>query len=220
MSRNYELMQQMENSRDPSFQRQSRSTTAAVNAVDQFRDSVTTTAVRAEDDIAREESLKLVQSVFLLEGEGVPRMVVFAGIDSGSGCSSICARAARTLASLKVGSVCLVDGNLRAPSLPGHFGVGNHFGLTDALESQNGIREFTQIVGPGDLWLLSAGSMAGESTCLLTSGFAKARLAELRREFDYVLIDAPSLKRYSDGVALGQMADGMVLILEANGTRR
>jgi protein-tyrosine kinase len=220
MSRNYELMQQMESSREPSFSRRSPSTAGAVNEMDNFRDRVSTATDRSEDDVTREESQKLVQSIFLLERESMPRMVVFAGIDSGSGCSSICASAARTLANLKLGSVCLVDGNLRVPSLPDHFGVGNHFGLTDALESENGIREFAKIVGPGNLWLLSAGSMAGESTCLLNSGLAKTRFDELRREFDYVLVDAPSLKRYSDGVALGQMADGMVLILEANETRR
>jgi Mrp family chromosome partitioning ATPase len=42
----------------------------------------------------------------------------------------------------------------------------------------------------------------------------------LRDAFDYVLIDAPPLNAYSEGVALGQFADGMVLVLEANATRR
>jgi Mrp family chromosome partitioning ATPase len=48
----------------------------------------------------------------------------------------------------------------------------------------------------------------------------KVRVAELRKEFDYVLIDSPPLNTYSDGVAVGQLADGLVLVLEANSTRR
>jgi Mrp family chromosome partitioning ATPase len=35
-----------------------------------------------------------------------------------------------------------------------------------------------------------------------------------------VLIDSPPLKTYSDGIALAQVADGLVLVLEANSTRR
>jgi len=35
-----------------------------------------------------------------------------------------------------------------------------------------------------------------------------------------VLIDAPPLSEYSDAVGLGQLADGLLLVLEANSTRR
>ena len=48
----------------------------------------------------------------------------------------------------------------------------------------------------------------------------KARVNELRKEFDYVLVDAPPLNDYSDALALGQISDGLVLVLEANATRR
>jgi Mrp family chromosome partitioning ATPase len=48
----------------------------------------------------------------------------------------------------------------------------------------------------------------------------KERISELRKEFEFVLIDAPPLNTYADGTALGQLADGVVLVLEANCTRR
>jgi Mrp family chromosome partitioning ATPase len=48
----------------------------------------------------------------------------------------------------------------------------------------------------------------------------KTRIDELRGEFDYVLIDSPPLNIYADGVTLGKLADGLVLVLEANSTRR
>jgi len=43
---------------------------------------------------------------------------------------------------------------------------------------------------------------------------------ELRSEFDYVLVDVPPIIQYADATLLGQLADGIVLILEANSTRR
>jgi protein-tyrosine kinase len=175
-----------------------------------------------KDQLTREESLKLVQNIFL-RGEESPRVVIFAGIDPGNGCSWICAHVADILASQKLGSVCIVDANLRTPALPELFGVSNHYGLTDALSRKGSIRNFTKMVRSDNLWLLSCGSLAADaadSPSMLNSETMKERVAELRKEFDYVLIDSPPLNTYADGVAVGQLADGLVLVLEANSTRR
>jgi len=48
----------------------------------------------------------------------------------------------------------------------------------------------------------------------------QTRFAELRKEFDFVLIDAPPLTPYSDALAFGQLTDGFILVVEANATRR
>jgi capsular exopolysaccharide synthesis family protein len=173
-----------------------------------------------QDEVTREESLKLVQSLFLSRSEGAPQLVVFAGIDSGNGCSCICAQVAETLAGQRLGSVCLVDANLRSPVLPDLLGVSNHYGLTDALSKNGSIRDFAKVVRSDNLWLLSCGSQAAQSAGLLNSETMKVRVSELREEFDYVLIDSPPLNTYADGVALAQLADGLVLVLEANSTRR
>ena len=172
------------------------------------------------DRLTREESQKLVQRVFLAQGVENPRVVVFAGIDHGNGCSQICAQTARILADNVSGSICLLDANLRTPSLPNIFGVTNHHGLTDALMQGDSVRSYTKPLTPSNLWLLSCGSMPAGSSKMLTSGRMKDRVNELRKEFDYVLIDAPPLNEYSDAIALGQIADGLVLVLEANATRR
>jgi capsular exopolysaccharide synthesis family protein len=175
------------------------------------------------DKFTREETLKLVQSIFLMGGEEAPKAVVFAGIDPGNGCSSLCAHVADVLANQRIGSVCVVDANLRTPALPELYGVSNHYGLTDALYKKGSIRDFAKVVRSDNLWLLSSGSHAGDTTgppSMLNSETTKVRLSELRREFDYVLIDSAPLSTYTDGVVLGQLADGLVLVLEANSTRR
>jgi len=43
---------------------------------------------------------------------------------------------------------------------------------------------------------------------------------ELRDEFQYVLIDVPALNLYADAVAIGHIADGVVVVLHADSTRR
>jgi capsular exopolysaccharide synthesis family protein len=172
------------------------------------------------DDVTQEETLRLAQSIFLAAGPTPPRVVMFAAIDSGSGCSEVCAQTAEVLASNVAGSVCLVDANLRAPSLPEFFGVSNHHGLADSLRATGSIRDFAKKLRAPNLFLLSCGSLAADSTTLINSELMKARVAELRKEFDYVLIDSPPLNIYSDGIVLGQLSDGVVVVLEANSTRR
>jgi receptor protein-tyrosine kinase len=169
---------------------------------------------------ADEEALRLVQQIFLLQTQEPPRAVVFAGIDQGNGSSRICVSVAEILAKHARRPVCLVDANLRSPALPELLGTTNHHGLTEALLQSGPISSFTKAVDENNLWLLSAGTLATDSPNLLSADSLRERFLELRQEFDFVLIDAPPLTQYSDALVLGQHTDGLVLIIEADFTRR
>lgn len=170
------------------------------------------------DSVAQEECLRLVQRVFL--SQPAKRAIVFAGIDPGAGCTRMCVETARTLAANTSGSVCLVEANFRTPALPNFFGVPNHRGLADALAKEGSIRNHATQLQPSNLWLLPAGNVTARSSALLNSDRVKLRLQELKKEFDHVLIDAPALNLYADAVAMGQSLDGVVLVLQADSTRR
>ena len=219
MSKNFELMQQAKKDPEVRPARKLESTPPII-----FGNGGGNGHREAEvldlDQQAGEEVLRLVQRVFLLQAQEPPHMVVFAGIDHGSGCSRICMRAAETLAKNIPGSVCLLEANLRSPALPAMLGTTNHHGLTDALLQDGPIRSFAKLVRADNLWLISSGALASDSANLLNSERLKTRLAELRKEFDFVLIDAPPLTRYSDAIPIAQMTEGLVLVLEANSTRR
>jgi Mrp family chromosome partitioning ATPase len=47
-----------------------------------------------------------------------------------------------------------------------------------------------------------------------------ARSADLRKAFDFVIVDAPPLSHYPEGIALGKLSEGVVLVIEAGSTRR
>jgi len=210
MSRNFDLMQEAEN--DRAFH--GNQTIEAVFSASGDDNG------NAHGQWADDGALRLVQQIFLLQTQEAPRMVVFAGIDHGSGCSRMAASVAETLAGNARGAVCLVEANFRSPALPAMLGTANHHGLTDALLRDGPIGSFAEPVLSDNLWLLSSGSLAADSPNLLSSERLKARVLELRKEFDFVIVDAPPLTRYPDAIALGQVSDGIVLILEANSTRR
>jgi Mrp family chromosome partitioning ATPase len=211
MSKNFELMQELEkhNGHDP----------VAIQEV--MRPSNGNGAACTNHlPVVGDEVLSLVQRIFLLQTRKPPQVVVFAAIDHGSGCSGICRGVAEALARDSNASVCLLEANLRSPGLPAMFGTTNHYGLTNALLQGDPIRSFAKRLNGDNLWLISSGSIAEDSPNLLASERLKARVAELRAEFEFVIVDAPPLTRYADALALGRMSDGLVLVLEANSTRR
>ena len=167
------------------------------------------------DDVARSESIKLVGSVFPLADDDFPRLVVFAGVDSASSCSWICAHAADTLANRKNRTVCLVDANVETPTLSQLCGAANRYGFSDALGSRKPIRDFAISVRQGSLWLLS-GPLSERSGDLLDSVAVRPRLSELRKQFDYVLINCPPLDNRDEAIFLAQLGDGLVLVLDVH----
>jgi succinoglycan biosynthesis transport protein ExoP len=216
MSKNFELMQQVGRGvAAPPIRVPSR---VSVETGQEDRPVVTHFDL---GEVAREEARNLVQRLFLSsQTDKAPRAVLFAGIDGGAGCSQICALVAETLRNAVSGSICIVEANLRSPSLPSLFGTTNHYGLTDALLREGPIRSFARPLELDNVWLLSCGSTSAESPSLLNGDRLKARIAELRQEFDYLLVDAPCLTRYAEGAALARLTDGLVLVLEANSTRK
>jgi len=216
MSRNFELLQQAEISLGSASTLVTESVAVEGKNQELTRDIGLTT----EQQVIREELLKLVQRLFLAPGQAAPRAAVFAAIDSSNGCSWLCSVISRLLAESVSGSVCLLEGNFRTPTLPQVLGVDNHRGLADSLRQEGAIRGFAKRIGPSDFWLVSSGSLGRDSMDLLNGAHLKERVRELRSEFDYVLIDAPPLSAYADGMVLSRLVDGVVLVLEAHGTRR
>lgn len=203
MSKHFELMQEMEREQPSSF----ASTPASVYSAPDGRKDYS-----GHIRLAYDEALQLVQQVFFLKTNDPPRVVVFAGIDHGNGCSQVCAAVAQTLATDSRRPVCLTEANFRSPGLPEVFGTTKHHGLADALRHTGPITPFLRPVTSGGLTVDSPSSLNLEHF--------RERLDELRAEFEFVIIDAPPLAQYSDALVLGQYCDGLVLILEADSTRR
>src|SRR3984957_10877943 len=123
MSRNYELMREVE-------QKQALLSNYSIEP------ALTAGKSSARDfsrQLASDLMAGLVQRVFLQPEQKSPRMVVFAAIDHGNGCSLIAASAARALTASVPGAVCLVEANFRSPALPRMLGTTNYRGFTDAL---------------------------------------------------------------------------------------
>src|SRR5579872_2660043 len=223
MSRNFELLQNLGREREM-FEAPAQTPAAVEEPVVKVAASPAVVELQPlqlkMEDSQRDEMFKLVQRVFMTPGTGRGRMVVVSAMEAGNGCSWICARMAEVLASQVSGSVCVVDANLRSPGLHRQFNVPNHYGLTDALQVTEPIRRFVTALSRPNLWLLSCGAEVEGLQSMLSSDRMRSILPELQREFDYVLIDAPSMDSGDDSIMLGRNAEGVVLVLRAHASRR
>ena len=166
----------------------------------------------------RDEILPLVQRIMKGRSDGGPlRSIMFVGIDRERS-ADVCAAAAEALADHMAGSICLVDANLRSPSLHAVFGVEQRSGLSDLFHERANIRSSVRQIR-GNLWLLSAGSSCVEDWPLAGEQ-ARSCLTEIRAAFDLVLIDSSPIGSYNTAIPLASAVDAAVLVVEANTTRR
>jgi Mrp family chromosome partitioning ATPase len=162
----------------------------------------------------------LVQRIFLSAGKESPRILGFAAVEAGAGCSWVCARVSKILAAHVTGSVCAVDANVRTPGLNTQFGLTNGQGMNDALLQPGPLANYAQSVFGKKLWMIGSGQSRPGLDGSATSERMRSQIASLRSHFDYVLLDMPPLNKYADALALGGICDGIILVLRANSSRR
>jgi receptor protein-tyrosine kinase len=121
--------------------------------------------------------------------------------------------------------VLLIDADLRNPRLHDIFGIPNRDGLVELLRMEEPAREFVATrwipVGAGSgLYVLPAGSTAGNISNLLYSARLPKLLQQLRQEFDAILIDSPAMLDAPDARILARVAGAVVLVIRAAHTSR
>ena len=168
--------------------------------------------------VAYEEILRLVHRLFLtnatLGGSG-RRQVVFCGVDYADGSNLLCARIGRVLAEHAQSEICVVDANVRVCS---SISLLDLLPFDDSLDAEGGSSKGVSRRVTANLWLAS-GDSACRNGASPTFGDVQTWISALPAEFAHVVISAPPIGLCTDAALLGQAADGVVLVLEANATR-
>jgi Mrp family chromosome partitioning ATPase len=167
-------------------------------------------------DPLSDEMLHLAQTSFLSNTGRVPRLVVFCGVDEENGSGLVCAGAGRAIALLGAKSVCLVDANSRKYPLAHMFGVDSTIPFPGKVGS---FRDQCLLIRH-NLYLAGMDTLFDSRGALLPIPDLKLRLNQLQDSFDYVLINTPASSVSGDATALGQITDAVILVIEANKTRR
>lgn len=115
--------------------------------------------------------------------------------------------------------VVVVDGDLRRPGVAACFGLAGGAGLSDVLSGAASLRDSLRETGFDHLTALASGAIPGNPTELLESRTTKETLVELGAQFDYVIVDSPSLL-VKDAAILAASAQGVLIVARSGKTRR
>jgi hypothetical protein len=158
-----------------------------------------------------QQVLGLVRQLFLSGWPHPTRQIVFSPIDETTEIVGTCRQIAVALAGEVSADVCLVLARLQDE--------GRNAGTQRAAPRSKVLHTATGQLSP-NLWLVPPDVFAKrEQESSAVAGFSRG-LEELKREFEYSVIQGPVAGSHRHAVLLGQLCDGVVLVLRANSTRR
>jgi Mrp family chromosome partitioning ATPase len=167
-------------------------------------------AVHRERQISQALTDLMRQLCLGKHGVAPARSVVFVPVAPTADVDLLTATAAKALATHVSEPVCLVDANLRVPSLHDRFGIVRAPGVSDLLVHRS---MPVPIPLSGNCSLMPAGTCCLEASQLVAGERGRRQLRRLMRRFAHTVILAPSLVESTDGSLLGSLADGVVLIV-------
>ena len=117
--------------------------------------------------------------------------------------------------------VLLIDADLRRPSIHKTLGMGPKTGLSNVL---TGNATLQQAVARSSilptLFVLTAGTPPPNPAELLASSNMRDILAELREQYDHIIVDTPPTLSVTDAVVMSTRADAVVLVIRSGQTTK
>ncbi len=156
-----------------------------------------------------------------LHHERGTRVVGVASPGRGDGRTMTALNLAGALAQASQARVALVEADLRHPSVAGYLGLPGGRGLCGyLLDTSRTVDDVLHRPSSIAFAVLPAGPASSMPYELLKSPRMAALIDELRRRYDYVLVDTPSALPFPDVGILRNLVDGFVVVVRANHTPR
>ena len=139
-----------------------------------------------------------------------PRVLLLTSAIENEGKSFVASRLAAVLGE-SGNRVIVLDADLRRPAIGTIFERDSSVGITSVLTGAVRYPDVVQRTDAG-VDLIPAGKIPPNPSELLDSQAMKSLVEELRREYDYVVVDSPPLLPVTDSAVLAKYADTVVLV--------
>ena len=116
--------------------------------------------------------------------------------------------------------VLIVDTDMRRPRLHRSFGVPNQTGISTVIVGKATLDEAVKRTDVPNLDVLTCGPVPPNPSELLHTDRFRVVLAECARLYDRIILDSPPTSAVTDPAVLGNLADGVVLVVKAGETTR
>ena len=137
--------------------------------------------------------------------------IVVTSSGAGEGKSTVISNLAITMAESGK-RVILVDCDFRKPSIHKKMGITNAVGLTNILVQDVKKEECMVKTDVKNLFIITSGPVPPNPAELLGTKKMRDFIEMLKKEFDFVLIDAPPVLAVTDAQILSTIADGVIFV--------
>ncbi len=167
------------------------------------------------------ESYRALRTSLLLTSLGAPpKVVLITSALPQEGKTTTSLNSSVVLAQ-KGSRVLLIDADMRRPSVHKALGLGPRTGLSNVLTGsatlQQAVLRYDRVP---NLYVLPAGTPPPNPAELLASAHMADILAELRDQYDHIVIDTPPTLSVTDAVILSTRADTVVLVIRSGQTTK
>jgi len=156
--------------------------------------------------------------LYQIAGTRTLRRLLVTSSVAAEGKTFVASNLARSIVQQPERRVLLLDADLRAPRLHAVLGAPSSPGLTDYLRGEADEYAVIQQGIEENLCLISAGSQVSNPSELLLSERMKDLLNRLTPSFDWIIIDSPPTLPVHDASILADLADGVLLVVQAGST--
>jgi capsular exopolysaccharide synthesis family protein len=167
------------------------------------------------------ESYRALRTSLLLTSVGAPpKTILITSALPREGKSTTSINTAIVLAQ-KGTRVLLIDADLRRPSIHKTLSMGPRIGLSNVLTGGATLQQATvrSSLLP-NLYILPAGTPPPNPSELLASAPMFDLLAEVREQYDHIVLDTPPTLSVTDAVVLSTRADAVVLVIRSAQTTK
>lgn len=164
-------------------------------------------------DFSREQIRGLVRQIFFSSADRPARQIVLSAVDADTEILGICRQVGEVLAQETKGSVAVVG---RFPEIVELPMIPPEELLRKQHLDRSGLRGFAT-KRRSNLWWLSR---CDDETDSASASTLHTFLGQVRREFDYSILEGACAADSHEPMAMAQFADGIILVLSAQRTRR
>ena len=154
-----------------------------------------------------------------LPGSENNRIISITSSVSGEGKTTITAALSKVLAQSDK-KVIVLDLDMRKASLHKEFNLNNKIGMSNYLRLENRLEEVIKQTDTFGLDIITVGDLPSNPSELILSSMFTNLLDELRRKYDYVVIDTPPAGLVTDATIIMNYADISFAIVRADYTRK